>query len=331
MANPTTPRLTPAELRKRLLSPPVDTGAATTQEESTPIPMPRAQTRRDNRYGSGSSQSSIDLEALVADVSPPQNPRVTPLPEARLDTKQFRTMQEPAPNQTPAYPTVPGSHFGDTDTLRAQNAELHRIVEEMKPLLEEATASEERFAEKETVLLSQMAERDNQIAELQASIKQLEEQLAAVPQQKTPKTRDELEEWSDELEQESVKIAQERRRMDEDRRQLREDEESLEKQMRDMEVAMARERAMIARQETELKRLSSEIQHELEVLQRGDGTLREQLSKFERRRQEVLSNAPRSSAPPPAPVHAPAPVPAPPVAPGTRDSGLLRRIFRGGK
>ena len=74
--------------------------------------------------------------------------------------------------------------------------------------------------------------------------------------------------------------------------QLREDEESLEQQMREMEVGMARERALIARQETELKRPSTEIQHELELMQRGDGQLREQMAKFQRRAQDVMQSRP---------------------------------------
>jgi hypothetical protein len=70
---------------------------------------------------------------------------------------------------------------------------------------------------------------------------------------------------------------------------LRDDEESLEKQMRMMEVSMAKDRALMARQETELKRLSAEIQHELEIMQRGDAALREQLSKFQRRAADVMT------------------------------------------
>ena len=76
--------------------------------------------------------------------------------------------------------------------------------------------------------------------------------------------------------------------MDDDRRQLMEDEEGLGRQMREMEVGMARERALLARQETELKRLHGEIQHELELLQRGDAGLREQMAKFQRRAAEVM-------------------------------------------
>ena len=51
---------------------------------------------------------------------------------------------------------------------------------------------------------------------------------------------------------------------------------------------MARERALMARQETELKRLSAEIQQELELMQRGDASLREQLIKFQRRASDVM-------------------------------------------
>ena len=58
--------------------------------------------------------------------------------------------------------------------------------------------------------------------------------------------------------------------------------------MREMEVSMAREPALLARQETELRRLNTEIQHELELMQRGDAVLREQMAKFQRRAQDVM-------------------------------------------
>ena len=88
------------------------------------------------------------------------------------------------------------------------------------------------------------------------------------------------------------RLTQERKRLDEERKQLREDEEGLENQMREMEIGMARERAILARQETELKRLMAEIQHELDLLQRGDAGLREQMSKFQRRAQDVMARPP---------------------------------------
>jgi hypothetical protein len=62
--------------------------------------------------------------------------------------------------------------------------------------------------------------------------------------------------------------------------------------MREMEVSMAKERALLARQETELKRLSAEIQHELELMQRGDANLRQSMEKFKRQAQEVMTKPP---------------------------------------
>src|SRR6185312_6488009 len=136
------------------------------------------------------------------------------------------------------------------------------------------------------------AAKDKQVEELSAQLGAIEEQIAKgelAPPPPVSKTRGELEEWGDELEKENAKLQQDKKKLEEERRQLREDEEGLETQMREMEVSMARERALIARQETELKRLSAEIQHELDLLQRGDAGLREQMSKFQRRAQEVMN------------------------------------------
>src|SRR5207248_374761 len=133
------------------------------------------------------------------------------------------------------------------------------------------------------------------IHDLSTHLGEIEEKIAKgelAPPPPVPKTRTELEEWSDELEKENAKLQQERKKLDEERKQLREDEEALEAQMREMEVSMARERALLARQETELRRLSAEIQHELELMQRGDPALREQMAKFQRRAQEVLVKQP---------------------------------------
>ena len=184
------------------------------------------------------------------------------------------------------------SPMAEIQRLRAENRELRHLLEEMKPLLHEASELEQQAATKDEEYLSAIQQRDVQIEELNAQLMAIEEQIARgelAPPAPAPKSRNELEEWSDELEKESAKLEQVRKRLEDDRRQLHEDEEGLEKQMREMEVSMARERAMLARQETELKRLNAEIQHELEILQRGDAGLREQLSKFQRRAQEVMT------------------------------------------
>lgn len=323
MANQTSPtRLSPAELRRRLLAPPTDTSLPSVLPEDAPQPPSRLLPRRDPNRASTGTQQVIDLDALAMEMAVAAvNAKQTPLPEARLDVSQYGV-----PGLPPGFSPVNDESL----MLRAQNAELTRIVEEMKPLLEEASQQENR----QTELQKQVGEKDKLIEELTVKVQLLEEQIAAIPPPKVPKTRDELEEWSDELEKDNAKLTQERRRLDTDRQQLREDEESLEKQMRDMECSMARERAIMARQETELKRLSTEIQHELELLQRGDGTLREQLAKFQRRHQEVLNRTlgGTSSAPPQPTQAAPPPMaePVPPTAP-KKDSGLFGRIFRGGK
>lgn len=176
--------------------------------------------------------------------------------------------------------------------MRSENKELRTLLGEMKHLLQEASDTEQQLVAKEKEFEVALAAKDGQIEELNAQLGAIEEQIAKgelAPPPPVPKTRTELEEWGDELEKENAKLQQDRKRLDDDRRQLREDEEALETQMREMEVAMARERALIARQETELRRLSAEIQHELELVQRGDSSLRDQMVKFQRRAQEVIT------------------------------------------
>ncbi len=336
MANPTAPtRLSPAELRRRLLAPAPEASAPPIVLEDAPQPMARSNHRRDtNRYA---TQAAIDLDALMLEATGPATAKHTPLPEGRLDASHFRSsMDFQLPAAPPAHaPQAKGHNHAqghdELSMLRIQNAELTRIVEEMKPLLEEASAAEARVQTHEREFQDQLAEKELLLEEAQARVVQLTQELANLPAAKTPKTRDELEEWSDELEQESSKLGQERKRLQEEHRQLKDDEESLEKQMREMECSMARERAMMARQETELKRLSAEIQHELEMLQRGDGTLREQLSKFQRRHQEVLTRTMGSG--PPSMSGASSPFldlpPEPAAAPAKKESGMFARIFRG--
>jgi DNA repair exonuclease SbcCD ATPase subunit len=187
------------------------------------------------------------------------------------------------------------SPHAEIQRLRSENKELRTLLGEMKHLLQEASDTEQQLAAKEKEFEQALAEKDGQIEQLSVQLGSIEDQIATgelAPPPPMPKTRSELEEWADELEKENSKIQQERKRLDDERRQLREDEEALEKQMREMEVAMARERALIARQETELRRLSAEIQHELELVQRGDTSLRDQMVKFQRRAQEVLTTKP---------------------------------------
>jgi peptidoglycan hydrolase CwlO-like protein len=238
---------------------------------------------------------------VIASSLPPVGP--TEIPEVPMISPRSRMVAfdaaafnasiaaaEPAPAKSSGGKTHSEE---DYRRIKQENRELRKLLEEMKQLLQEASDNEQMSAAREAELQTQLAARQRQIDELTTQLQEIEAQVAsgaltqAPPQ---PKTRTELEEWADELEREAAKINKGKRELDEERKQLREDEESLEKQMREMEVSMARERALMARQETELKRLSAEIQHELELMQRGDATLREQLSKFQRRATDVMQD-----------------------------------------
>jgi hypothetical protein len=328
-ADPPTPSISAAELRRRLLAstpPPI----AATASAPGPVEELGAADAGAAPAAGWSGSSAQDLlsrlrmpgksGAVPVATSRPVPAAAPPMPEPLSRTPVNRRTPGPLPSAplTPgprAYPDSTsaiagalsqlaeltlGSNGGDTShgeiqRLRSENHELRTLLEEMKHLLQEASEGEQQLVTKEKEFEAALAEKDGQIDELNAHLAGIEEQIATgklVEPPPAPKTRTELEEWGDELEKESAKIAQERKKLEEERRQLREDEEALENQMRQMEVSMARERALLARQETELKRLSAEIQHELEILQRGDAGLREQMAKFQRRAQEVMVKPP---------------------------------------
>jgi len=227
----------------------------------------------------------------------------------------------------------------DITRLVQENAELRGLLDEMRTLLAEASEQEQQHLEQQMQMqtiqqeselrqqdyLEEIRAKNDAIETLERQFEEIEASIASgsLAPPAPPKTRGELEEWADELEKESFKLTQERRELNNDRQQLREDEKALEKQMRDMEVQMARERALLARQEMELRRLNDEIQRELELMQRGDASLREQLSKFQRRHQEVMT---RTGAPAPAPSGGSTP-PSQPTPPPNKESGLVRRLF----
>ena len=333
MSHPNLPTNSPAsisaaELRRRLMAstPPPMAGLATTSQEleaaaNTDLPRgaesiarlkmpsnvpappiatfeeipeipPQATIRRMQpaaRSGAELGGFGVPTDAGVGSgvIKMPSGPPAAPLPNA-----------PPPVHRGDAPPPAPSP---EVQRLKSENKELRQLLGEMKQLLQEASDNEQQFANREIEFQTALSEKQRQIETLTSQLQGIEEQIAngvlgAQPAQ--PKTRTELEEWADELEKEQSKIAQERRRLEEDRRQLREDEESLERQMREMEVSMARDRAVMARQETELKRLSGEIQHELELLQRGDPTLREQMLKFQRRAADVMQGRQQGGPPP---------------------------------
>lgn len=297
MSNPNSipdpaPSISAQELRRRLLS-------------STPPPMHAASTGTIDIADADQTPSGpVTTESMLRKLRVPIG--VTPTPTTAAPSEQ----QPPAFQAKMAafgrrassfgsggfngYGMDPGdSHNPEVQRLKAENKELRQLLSEMKVLLQEASDSEQKFNGVKQDSVELLEEKQAQIDALTEQLHAIEEQisngtLAHAQPNTPPKTRTELEEWTEELEQEATRLNHESKQMNDERRQLREDEDSLEKQMRDMEVSMARERALMARQETELKRLSAEIQHELEIMQRGDATLREQMQKFQRRAQEVL-------------------------------------------
>ncbi len=293
MANPNIPSDPPpsisaAELRRRLLA-------------STP-PPPNGTIGYD--ADGEKSSGHVSTEEMLRKLRMPTGVATTPAPEvlesppSAFQSKLAAFGRRPGAAAPPAYTPGYGMDPNDTPTaeigrLKAENKELKQLLSEMKHLLQEASEAEQGVTKLKEEYAQRMADQEQQIEALTEQLHSIEEQIAAgtlahSEPQGAPKNRTELEEWTEELEQEASRLNQERKRMEDDRRQLQDDEDALEKQMRDMEVSMARERALMARQETELKRLSAEIQHELEIMQRGDATLRDQMQKFQRRAQEVL-------------------------------------------
>jgi hypothetical protein len=341
------PRLTTADLRRRLLTPGSPNTVAPTDSEAQPASQPRPAPDFAEPVVPGEGE---DMLTPTIDPVPLPPVRLTPInlvrPAGRSSHLHPRPKVSPSAqdqmSRSSQYLTRPGVQGGqpdpmatryadanpmydpmveqlqfDNEQLRRDNAQFKQLMDEMRQLLQEASEQEQRIQTELTNRDAKLKAADEKVVELQAIV------------DAKPKTKSELEEWADELERESFQVQQDRRAMEEDRKQLREDEAALEKQMREMEVQMARERAMLARQETELKRLNSEIQHELEMMQRGDGVLRERLAVFQRRHAEVISSPMSNGAaytlPPATSAH-----PTPP--PKKNDTtGLLRKLFRGGE
>ena len=287
--------------------------------------------------------SGLDLRrrlvAPSAEAAPPaeagQNfARTTPGPRPRQETAldiDLDPIAEMLPDLVQRQSAAPARGFEDSfSALERENAELRQIVEESRQLMADAGVLEEEAQVRDRQAGQEIDHLRTQVAELREQLGMLEGKIATGEAAKKTPQATELAEWSDELEKEQSRLTQERKRLDEDRKQLRDDEGHLEKQMCDMEVQMARERAMIARQEMDLRRLSTEIQHELEAIHRGDGQLRDQMARFQRRHQEVFNRAPGQ------PIPATSPDPARGSAhsqvgesrPTESVGGVMRRLFK---
>lgn len=322
---PATPSSPLAELRRLLLNCPPDSSSSPDLHGSasplhTPLPVssapedppltPNSPSPPDN--GSLSHDSlTRRLKMPTIPVTAPGSVLGVPPTDAALDTpishqpplrRGMATPPSaipygPTPYRTPYPATSPteyapgptGSWEDELTRVRRENKELRKLLEEIKGILQEASDNEQKLLAKQQEYERQLAEKDAVIQELTQHLTEIEEQIAKgelVPKPTTPKTRNELEEWADELERESVRLTQEWKKLQEEQRQLREDEKVLEEQMRKMEVEMARERAELARQRRELERLHEEIRAQMELVQRGDASLLQQLANFRRRAQE---------------------------------------------
>ena len=217
-------------------------------------------------------------------------------------------------------PPLTGNSYSELEKVRGENTELRAMVAELRQYLEEydPTAREQKLEG----AVADLAQRDELIV---AQKKQLDEWQDKLTTHRLVPSDHDLSEMSDELEKERCQIAQDRKDLDAERQLLREDEESLMKQMRDMEVSMAKDRADLARQRTELQRLQDEIKHELDLLQRGDASVKDRLASFQRRSQEAGGGRPRQTPTTPLPTPMAAPMSGPPAKP--RESTVFKRLF----
>lgn len=216
-------------------------------------------------------------------------------------------------------PPLTTASNAEVERLRAENTELKQMVAEYRQHIETNQLQdwEQKIQEAEQLL----TDKDALIESLQKQVGEWEEKLKInrfVP------SDDDLAQVADELDKERSQFAQERKQLDLERKQLKEDEESLMKQMREMEVGMAKDRAELARQRTELQRTQIEVRHELELLQRGDATMKDRLAQFQRRGPEARPAGPLPQQPmgPGGPEASPLPQTDRP-----RESGVFRRLF----
>src|SRR5579875_671852 len=227
-------------------------------------------------------------------------------------------------NGTPGISSGPSTDdSAELENLRAENAQLRTLCQELEQALQEAVGQirpdlEQQVRDYEAVLEEKnemIRQLHQQVQELQAALEVAEAsaaQAVPAPQGNGGKLPSEAEllALSEQLERE--------------RRQLQEDEQTLMDQMREMEVSMARERAELARQRNEMQRLQNEIRHELERLER-DGGIQSKLEELRSRLQDVTA---RRGAAPVAGTNKPTPIP-PPTAP-SRKEGLMGRWFKRG-
>jgi hypothetical protein len=266
----------------------------------------------------GAAMPELELRAPSNSVSAnglrraASQPSAAPGPARAANGSFHGEVLRPAGSRHGLPPLTGNNNFAELDKVRSENAELRAMVADLRHFFEENDPA---------VWEHKLHESDELIASQKKQIDEWQEKLQT--HRLVPSDHD-LAEMSDELEKERCQLAQDRKTLEAERQQLREDEESLMKQMRDMEVSMAKDRADLARQRTEIQRIQGEIRHELDILQRGDASVKDRLASFQRRSQEA-GTRPYQSPTAPLPTPGAAPMAAPP--PKVRDSGVFKRLF----
>ena len=284
------------------------------------------------RPKSAPSSKQEDVEAVLQQYQAERamaDPSGLRLPKRESLTNASRALSGSrlGPRPTPArgLPPLTTTTHAELERLRTENAELKQLIEEYRELLEanDPTVWEQRLNDAQQAL----TEKDEQLKSLRAQVEEWEERFKThrfVPHD------DDLAREADELDKERARLTQERKELEAERQQLKEDEEAMMAQMREMEIGMAKDRAELARQRTELQRLQAEIQHEIEVLQRGDATIKERLAQFQRRCQDTSSRPGGNTAILSAVAVPPASSPSTQTA-GPKETAVFKKLFGQGR
>src|SRR5262249_52010419 len=126
----------------------------------------------------------------------------TPDDELRREMARLEAGYPTAAAPAPAYAPLPGAYAptDDVTRLRAQHEQMHKLIEEMKQIFEQASTQEEANAKAVDELKGQIAdlerqvqEKDDQVVLLTGQIAELEQHIQDAPAAPPPPpTEDEL-------------------------------------------------------------------------------------------------------------------------------------------
>jgi predicted nucleic acid-binding Zn-ribbon protein len=212
------------------------------------------------------------------------------------------------------------SAAADLELVRAENAQLRALCQELEQALQEAAQQlrpdlEQQVREYDAVL----EEKNELIGRLHQQVQELQAALESAKASPAPAVPSSTEPGKLPSEAELLALSEQ---LERERKQLQDDEQTLMDQMREMEVSMARERAELARQRNDMQRLQNEVRHELERLER-DGGIQSKIEELRNKLQDVTA---RRGAPPASGNKAATTASASP----SRKEGLMGRLFKRG-